>query len=736
MPGIFHYLSSSMSRRLGAGYALGGLLIVSCATAGYLGIRNLGNTLDFVSGPAWNTADGAMEGVIEIEAQMLAAAQIMNGGDFSVGKKSIELHASDRDEALHRMTDAGLMSHSMVQQVTDGLHAYDEYLTNALRTEEQYRKSTELFESELDAARIHMAQISDYAMTLPAATASGSAPVSVTPSHLPAFPFENLMQQTTSGLQDRPPVLEIPGFTTSFHSFVSGAEGEEPEAVLEFAPPAHRLAAVIGLQNNWSNWQHAFRTLTKNDPRTAAQQIQELNRKLQAATIGFQQAAILPGQDWSFAANLQSQMDRMLHAGEALVEVNIRRVDAFQQYQQRCEALLSTIGEAEEEGDSKVENLAASVGPLRLRAITAIFGSLAASLFISLIAGYFNVRSVTVPISRMIDVVGDLKKGRLGARFTLQRNDEFGYLGDAINDLAAKLQNALHEIQESSRSLASSAIQVSSSADVLVQSVKETTDETSNANRAASAMTVSMTTVSDSAESIVAHIRSFSNALSEMTSTITEISGTTQKYAADVAATCKLADSTNSRMGDLMKAADAIGHVVELIDDLAEQTNLLALNATIEAARAGEAGKGFAVVATEVKDLAKQTAKATAEIRESITGVQTATQDAVTSIGEIGRMIADMTRTTEQIAAAIEEQNVTTQRMSEDMGETSSAVTSMTSLFVQSGDSSRAISNNIATVERIAKDTSANAAQYVEAGARLTELAEHLESLVKQFELN
>ncbi len=220
----------------------------------------------------------------------------------------------------------------------------------------------------------------------------------------------------------------------------------------------------------------------------------------------------------------------------------------------------------------------------------------------------------------MVHVLGELRNGRLTSRLNLNRNDEFGYLADSINSLAVKLQNAMLDIQNSSRSLASSATQVSSTAEVLAMSAKQTTEETTTANRAANEMATSIVSVTNSSESIAQHIHSISSSLSEMTSTITEISGTTQKYAAEVASTCKLANSTNERMGDLMKAADSIGHVVELIDDLAEQTNLLALNATIEAARAGEAGKGFAVVATEVKDLAKQTAKATAEIRMSING--------------------------------------------------------------------------------------------------------------------
>ncbi len=94
------YFTSKMSRRLGAGYVLGGLLIVSCAGAGYWGIRNMGSTLDFITGPAWSTADGAMEGVIEIEAQMLAASDLMNRGNFDEGKKALAELQVSRDEAL------------------------------------------------------------------------------------------------------------------------------------------------------------------------------------------------------------------------------------------------------------------------------------------------------------------------------------------------------------------------------------------------------------------------------------------------------------------------------------------------------------------------------------------------------------------------------------------------------------------------------------------------------------
>ena len=703
------FLTAKMSRRLGAGFVLSGLLIAACAASGYWGIHHLGTTLDFMTGPAWNTADGAMEGVIEIEAQMLSASSIMHQGDIEKGKELLAEKKAGRDEAIGRMLEAGLMERTVVQKLTTTLNDYDANLAKAVHTEEQYRKSLRLFEEELTSARGLISQISARAQQIQSAnpTPENSA---------------------------RPPAVEEPIPPSGLYSIQVNEPAPVQFDYSQVNAQQNQFRSLIGLQVTWADWQYAFRSLGNADPISAATQLKSLNHDL-LLQVGNFLNSIQAGDDFQ-AGELQHQIERMTLAGDALCEINVKRVQAFDLYAKTCEDVLAIIDTAEEEGDSKVEGLAATIGPMKVQALTAITGSLIASLVISLIAGFINVRSVTVPIRQMVEVIGDLRNGKLTARLKLNRHDEFGTLGENLNALASKLQTALLDIQNSTRSLASSAVQVSSTAESLAASAKQTTQQTGTANHAAGEMASSISMVTESSDSIAEHIRSISSALAEMTSTITEISGTTQKYAVDVASTCELANSTNRRMGDLMNAADAIGHVVELIDDLAEQTNLLALNATIEAARAGEAGKGFAVVATEVKDLAKQTAKATAEIRQSITGVQTATQDAVTSIGQIGRMISDMTRTTEQIAAAIEEQNVTTQRMSEDMGETSNAVSSMSSLFIQSGKSSRAITSNIATVEKIARDTSDSATQYVEAGAKLTQLADHLDALVGQFELH
>ena len=145
------------------------------------------------------------------------------------------------------------------------------------------------------------------------------------------------------------------------------------------------------------------------------------------------------------------------------------------------------------------------------------------------------------------------------------------------------------------------------------------------------------TTVASASEEASTNVQSVASATEEMASSVNEISRQVQESARMASDAVDQASRTNDRVGELSKAAARIGDVIELINNIAGQTNLLALNATIEAARAGEAGRGFAVVASEVKALAEQTAKATGEIGQQITGIQAATQDSVGAIQEISR---------------------------------------------------------------------------------------------------
>ncbi len=181
------------------------------------------------------------------------------------------------------------------------------------------------------------------------------------------------------------------------------------------------------------------------------------------------------------------------------------------------------------------------------------------------------------------------------------------------------------------------------------------------------------------------------------------------------------AESTNQTVSKLGESSAEIGKVIEVITSIAQQTNLLALNATIEAARAGEAGKGFAVVANEVKELAKQTAKATEEIKGKITVIQENTAGAVSAIGGIRDVINKISHISTTIATAVEEQSATTGEMARNVSEAARGASTITS--------------NINGVAEAAQNTSNNVSQAQTATEQLAHMASQLRELVGKFKL-
>ena len=175
------------------------------------------------------------------------------------------------------------------------------------------------------------------------------------------------------------------------------------------------------------------------------------------------------------------------------------------------------------------------------------------------------------------------------------------------------------------------------------------------------------------------------------------------------------------RSSKLGESSAEIGQVIKVITSIAQQTNLLALNATIEAARAGEAGKGFAVVANEVKELAKETAKATEDISQKIEAIQTDTGGAVEAIGRISDIINQVNDIQGTIASAVEEQTATTNEIGRNVAEAATGTTD--------------ISNNVAEVAQIAKGASEGAHDTLTASQQLARMAAELQQLVSRFQV-
>jgi len=238
---------------------------------------------------------------------------------------------------------------------------------------------------------------------------------------------------------------------------------------------------------------------------------------------------------------------------------------------------------------------------------------------------------------------------------------------------------------------------------------------TSTAERAQKLTTV----VAAASEEASTNVRSVASATEEMASSINEIGRQVQESARMATDAVDQARKTNDRVSELSKAAARIGDVVELINTIAGQTNLLALNATIEAARAGDAGRGFAVVASEVKALAEQTAKATGEIGQQITGIQAATEESVNAIKEISGTIERLSEISSTIASAVEEQGAATQEISRNV--------------LQAAHGTQQVSSNVTDVQRGAGETGAASSQVLSAAKSLSGDSNRLKLEVGKF---
>jgi methyl-accepting chemotaxis protein len=338
-------------------------------------------------------------------------------------------------------------------------------------------------------------------------------------------------------------------------------------------------------------------------------------------------------------------------------------------------------------------------------------------------------------IGQMTGAMSEIAEGNTSVAVPcVARRDEMGAMARALlifRENAEKVQSMQAEREALERTArAEKAAAMNRLADDFEAKVGEIVETVSSASTEleASARTLSATadrsqqlttTVAAASEQASANVHSVASATEELTSSVTEISRQVQESARMAGAAVDQARMTNDRVGELSKAASRIGDVVELINTIAGQTNLLALNATIEAARAGEAGRGFAVVASEVKALAEQTARATGEIGQQISGIQAATQESVNAIREISGTIEKLSEVSSTIAAAVEQQGAATQEISRNIQ--------------QASQGTQQVSCNITGVQRGAGETGSASSQVLSAAQMLSIDSNRLKVEVAKF---
>jgi methyl-accepting chemotaxis protein len=366
---------------------------------------------------------------------------------------------------------------------------------------------------------------------------------------------------------------------------------------------------------------------------------------------------------------------------------------------------------------------------------TMIFVALTAIGGVIVVIGVIVVLAVTRNLTGMTEAMSRLAGGDTASPIPgLNRRDEIGAMAKAVQifkdnmiaaermrgeqeemkrqaeiDKKAALNNLADEFESTVKGIVETVSSAANELQATAQSMAGTADATSSRT----------TAVAAASEEASSNVQTVAAATEELSASVSEIGRQVDESSKIARGAVQEAERTNTQMHELAEAAQRIGDVVKLINDIASQTNLLALNATIEAARAGEAGKGFAVVASEVKNLATQTARATEEISSKIAEMQAVTNGSVEAIGAIGRTIASLNDIATNISMAVGEQLAATGEIANNVQQAASGTQDVTT--------------NIVEVTRAASETGAAASQVLSAAGELARQSGSLQSNVVDF---
>lgn len=583
--------------------------------------------LSYIVGPAWDTADGAMETTIQIEAQMLAVNRLILGEDSQRVEQILNTAITEVDTSSSRMIEAGLLSAAQTQQFSQFNSQYQQS-RNALIT--SYKNYIETKKS-YDKATQALVDFGEKLETL------GDSAV----EELEREPNRNITWQ--SDVMER----------------WQAADGG--------------MESNIGLL--WKLY-YTQRLLDGQDDATqikAIEQAIEFQKQANSEMFSTGRFTISAGEEWKNASyeevfsQLNSQHEQAMMA---VIESYRNYRQIYQEYTVTSLALLDFIAELEEPADSKVEQQAVLILDGQAWAISSFKVLIIIALLVLLLLGWILVNQILSPIQRLQERVTDISEGNgdLTLRVNITTQDEFGELGKSFDKFIEKIQNLIADITQSTNLAKTAAVDLSATFKVTAEAVNKQTFEVNTISNATTAMTAISSQVISGAREIS---QSVLNIDKNAQSTLSNVRQAAQSVNELVAEVTQGTETINS----LKNHVTSIEPVLADINGIAEQTNLLALNAAIEAARAGEQGRGFAVVADEVRSLATRTQGSTNTIQQSITQLRSSADESVRVINNSMLKGTQTTEITSQAEESLHQVAIEISRLTQMNQQTSDAIT-------------------------------------------------------------
>lgn len=578
------------------GFVVFFILFIVTAFSGIKGVGIVSDSLNFVTTKAWDAADGAMEGTIGVQSEILAVQnRLLLKLSLQDAKRIISETKSSTDEALNRMAQSGLMEESEISELTDALNqfraktgellsSHDEFVLNHKKVnksiteiESVLSKAEDQFETSLDGGgfqNIPSTEIQKY------------------------WDVADALMETRINLLRRSRLLEE--IVTS----VITQEKAQPEI----------NEALEDIKSEIKNL---------NESSLASEKI---NLK-------------------ALPALFSTYQEQYNHSLEAFNQFNAIERDLFK----KTDHLVSVVEKLEESGDAKVEEEMLLAKPTINTATTIIYIAATIAVLLTIFGYLFFNHQVIKPLNNVVSHLKDIGSGEgdLTVSIPDNRNDELGELAKGFNQFVSKIREMVSGLQDMVGNLKASSEQLSVISNQTIAGIQQQQSETSQAATAMTEMSATVQEVSLSAGNAATAAADSDKEAHEgkrvVANTIAEIN----QLEADVG-------TASNVVNKLSQDSQNIGSVLDVIRGIAEQTNLLALNAAIEAARAGEQGRGFAVVADEVRTLAGKTQESTEEIQVMIEQIQSGVTKAVKVMNESSERAASTVEIAENAGVSLQ----------------------------------------------------------------------------------